>query len=589
MPKFEGEDQEMRKAPKGQFVVYVGEQLTRFTLPLSCLKNPIFQQLLKKSAEEYGYSNSRGIVLPAFVEKVFLEYKRFAPKKVSLSTKSSLSVDTKPKLSDIDSELCRRHRRRVSSSLTCIFIFGEHCNFFSKGEVFWLSPFLLGGPTKSFVSVIVSLKEGSLDRDQSFNNNIERYLYFRMLSVVEWLSDCYVVTVVNWQCRGWVKSSYVVDMNSLLQSRHERRIQQTPFKWFLEIVDPIELNMKMMKQLVCRWVPPHQSFKVRQEMVPFNVLDVVMTLGLGVGGLEVPFDQTVVGKVGELFNSNTITLKDMITIFNNIVVNEDVDVDVIEDSLSISGAAAVLQLWVYERLSLHGNISRKVFPRILRFRSLDYGTAEIEVLFQKGEVQFDWYLSSSDHQNPIICAALYMGAVGTIDEAPQKGDGSYESALASRVEKIKRNNQRMRNLKDEIAALRKELSHQRKMRKFEQYPSVHVVGQGNEEATAGAAHEATAHVEAAAEQGAHEEALPEGSGHATPFYDKDADEEVGDEESAEQPRTFIDIGEDEEAEVNVAVEPMVVEPLYTFVGDPRETVDVFMLYFLATRKGIVQR
>ncbi|WVZ10251.1 hypothetical protein V8G54_014781 [Vigna mungo] len=385
-------------------------------------------------------------------------------------------------------------------------------------------------------------------------------------------------TVLQWQCRGWVKSSYVVDMNSLLQSRHERRIQQTPFKWFLEIEDPIELNMKMMKQLVCRWVPSHQSFRVRQEMVPFNVFDVVMTLGLGVGGLEVPFDETVVGKVGELFNSKTITLKDMITIFNNIVVNEDVDVDVIEDSLSISGAAAVLQLWMYERLSLHGNNSLKVFPRIVRFCSLDYGTPEIEVLFQKGEVEFDWYLSSSDHQNPIIRAALYMGDVGTNDEAPQKGDGSYESALASRVEKIKRNIQRMRNLKDEIGALRKELSHPRNMRKFEQYPSVDVAGQGNEEAATGAAHEAAAHVEAAAEQG---------SGHATPFNDRDADDEVGDEESVEQPRTFIDIADDEEAEVN-GVEPMVVEPLYTFVGDPRETVDVFTLYYLATRKGIVQ-
>ncbi|XP_014524446.1 uncharacterized protein LOC106780659 [Vigna radiata var. radiata] len=244
----------------------------------------------------------------------------------------------------------------------------------------------------------------------------------------------------------------------------------------------------------------------------------------------------------------------------------------IDDSLSISGAVAVLQ----------------VFPRILRFRSLDYGTIEIEVLFQKGEVQFDWYLSSSDHQNPIIHAALNMDAVGTSDEAPQKGDGSYESALASRVEKIKRNNQRMRNLKDEIASLRKELSHQRKMRKFEQYPSVHVVGEGNEEAAAGDAHEAAAHVEATAEQGAHEEALPEEGAHETPIYEPVADEEVGDEESVEQPRTFIDIGDDEEDEVNVDVQPMVVESLYTFVGDPRETIDVFMLYFLATRKGIVQ-
>ncbi|KAK7410957.1 hypothetical protein VNO78_02228 [Psophocarpus tetragonolobus] len=64
MPKYLQGEQEMRKAPKGQFVVYVGKELRRFTLPLSYLKNPTFQKLLKKSAEEYGYSNSRGIVLP---------------------------------------------------------------------------------------------------------------------------------------------------------------------------------------------------------------------------------------------------------------------------------------------------------------------------------------------------------------------------------------------------------------------------------------------------------------------------------------------------------------------------------------------
>nr|KYP69495.1 Auxin-induced protein 6B [Cajanus cajan] len=63
MGKCDGEEG-MKKAGKGQFVVYVGEELRRFTLPLSYLKNPIFQQLLKKSAEEYGYSYSRGIVLP---------------------------------------------------------------------------------------------------------------------------------------------------------------------------------------------------------------------------------------------------------------------------------------------------------------------------------------------------------------------------------------------------------------------------------------------------------------------------------------------------------------------------------------------
>ncbi|KAJ1386497.1 Small auxin-up RNA [Sesbania bispinosa] len=63
MPKYQGEE-ETGRAPKGQFVVYVGKELKRFTLPLSYLKNPIFQLLLEKSAEVYGFRNSRGIVLP---------------------------------------------------------------------------------------------------------------------------------------------------------------------------------------------------------------------------------------------------------------------------------------------------------------------------------------------------------------------------------------------------------------------------------------------------------------------------------------------------------------------------------------------
>ena len=62
MLKYEGQE-ETRIAPKGQFVVYVGEGLKRFTLPLSYLKNPKFQKLLEKAAEEYEFSYSRGIVL----------------------------------------------------------------------------------------------------------------------------------------------------------------------------------------------------------------------------------------------------------------------------------------------------------------------------------------------------------------------------------------------------------------------------------------------------------------------------------------------------------------------------------------------
>ena len=56
-------------APKGHFVVYVGSEMTRFVLPTSFLKNPLFQQLLDKAAEEFGFDNRSRIVLPCDVSK----------------------------------------------------------------------------------------------------------------------------------------------------------------------------------------------------------------------------------------------------------------------------------------------------------------------------------------------------------------------------------------------------------------------------------------------------------------------------------------------------------------------------------------
>ncbi|KAI3917282.1 hypothetical protein MKX01_000059 [Papaver californicum] len=52
------------RAPKGHFVVYVGNEMKRFVIPTSYLKHPLFQQLLEKAAEEYGFYNQKGIVLP---------------------------------------------------------------------------------------------------------------------------------------------------------------------------------------------------------------------------------------------------------------------------------------------------------------------------------------------------------------------------------------------------------------------------------------------------------------------------------------------------------------------------------------------
>ncbi|XP_057490933.1 indole-3-acetic acid-induced protein ARG7-like [Actinidia eriantha] len=57
-------EERIKRAPKGHFVVYVGNEMKRFVVPTSYLKNHIFQQLLDQAAEEYGFHNHEKIVLP---------------------------------------------------------------------------------------------------------------------------------------------------------------------------------------------------------------------------------------------------------------------------------------------------------------------------------------------------------------------------------------------------------------------------------------------------------------------------------------------------------------------------------------------
>eukprot|EP00257_Ricinus_communis_P027599 XP_025015013.1 auxin-induced protein 15A-like [Ricinus communis] len=53
--------EETADVPKGHFVVYVGEiQKKRFTVPISYLKHPSFQNLLSLAEEEFGFNHSMG-------------------------------------------------------------------------------------------------------------------------------------------------------------------------------------------------------------------------------------------------------------------------------------------------------------------------------------------------------------------------------------------------------------------------------------------------------------------------------------------------------------------------------------------------
>ncbi|KAL8228877.1 hypothetical protein R6Q57_013777 [Mikania cordata] len=61
-----------KDVPKGHLAVYVGEiQRKRFVVPLSYLDQPVFQDLLRRSEEEFGFNHPMGGLTIPCCEEVF--------------------------------------------------------------------------------------------------------------------------------------------------------------------------------------------------------------------------------------------------------------------------------------------------------------------------------------------------------------------------------------------------------------------------------------------------------------------------------------------------------------------------------------
>ncbi|XP_027354820.1 auxin-responsive protein SAUR50-like [Abrus precatorius] len=50
--------------PKGHFAVYVGENRSRYIVPISFLTHPEFQSLLRQAEEEFGFDHDMGLTIP---------------------------------------------------------------------------------------------------------------------------------------------------------------------------------------------------------------------------------------------------------------------------------------------------------------------------------------------------------------------------------------------------------------------------------------------------------------------------------------------------------------------------------------------
>ncbi|KAK3017929.1 hypothetical protein RJ639_004018 [Escallonia herrerae] len=61
---YDGDNGLPHDVPKGHFVVYVGENRSRYIVPISWLGNPEFQSLLQRAEEEFGFHNDMGLTIP---------------------------------------------------------------------------------------------------------------------------------------------------------------------------------------------------------------------------------------------------------------------------------------------------------------------------------------------------------------------------------------------------------------------------------------------------------------------------------------------------------------------------------------------
>ncbi|KOM48438.1 hypothetical protein LR48_Vigan07g214200 [Vigna angularis] len=340
-----------------------------------------------------------------------------------------------------------------------------------------------------------------------------------------------------WRLRTWMDSSYIVEMNALLREPHERRIRRTPFKWCFDIGSPLKVNLKLLKEMVCRWVGHHQCFRVSQHMVPFNVLDVFMTFGLEIGGLDVPNDESLVSMVGGMFNPKTTTLKELRNMFDMIVHNDEI------------------------------------------------------------EVCFKWYLRPHDRLNPLCRVTFHMnqrpmpkGSMAEGSRAEEavdakSDDDSWEATIEDRMRK---NNKKLRKWKEKIASLKEELHEFQKSANLgDDRPSGHDSGfsdevERNEEPTSVCDEEPASVV--------HEELVVAND-------EEVADEEpVGcvDEDvagvSSDHPRVVIEIDDDPvdyKGDGNDV--PLLIPHLHNYVGDPSTNVDVDKLYYSVSLRDIQRR
>ncbi|KOM50294.1 hypothetical protein LR48_Vigan08g112100 [Vigna angularis] len=200
----------------------------------------------------------------------------------------------------------------------------------------------------------------------------------------------------------------------------------TPFKWCVYMNSPIDFCTPLLKEMVRRWVSRNESFVLKQTMVPFTVGDVCMGLGLGVGGLDVNFDDDFDGVVCHQFSSKSFTVKDVIHRIKHSKAVSNMPFRVLDniDNLYEYNWAKAVHTFVLNSL---GNASRKIRQGDIRDLGLSGNVAVLQICWE-------WFLRDEDRQNSIICAALHLEEGSIAEDDGDHLGLSWEQVLMKKIE-----------------------------------------------------------------------------------------------------------------------------------------------------------
>jgi len=90
---------------------------------------------------------------------------------------------------------------------------------------------------------------------------------------------------------------------------------------------PIDICCPLLHELVTRWSPNDESFRIRKYLIPLCGLNICKGLTLGISSEVVRFEDNNEGLVRNLFKGNDITVGGVVDELNNKKINRKKDVD----------------------------------------------------------------------------------------------------------------------------------------------------------------------------------------------------------------------------------------------------------------------